>query len=81
MMVTREKRERFLHEAQISAGLDHPNLLRVHDSGEAGGILYQAMDLLEGSDLARTFAEGPAVLTGAETLHHGAGLCRPGLRA
>ncbi len=56
--VTPEERERFLREAQICAGLDHPNLLRVHDSGEADGILYQAMDLLEGSDLARIFAEG-----------------------
>jgi serine/threonine protein kinase len=44
--VTPEERERFLREAQICAGLYHPNLLRVHDSGEADGILYQAMDLL-----------------------------------
>jgi serine/threonine protein kinase len=56
--VTPMERERFLREAQICAGLDHPNLLKVHDSGEADGILYQAMDLLEGADLAKVFADG-----------------------
>ncbi|MGA3043508.1 MAG: serine/threonine-protein kinase [Bryobacteraceae bacterium] len=56
--VTPEERERFLREAQICAGLDHPNLMKVHDSGEADGILYQAMDLLEGADLAKIFGEG-----------------------
>jgi serine/threonine protein kinase len=56
--LTPEERERFLREAQISAGLDHPNLVKVQDSGEADGILYQAMDLLEGSDLAKVFGEG-----------------------
>ena len=56
--VTPVERERFLREAQICAGLDHPNLLKVQDSGEADGILYQAMDLLEGSDLAKVFGEG-----------------------
>jgi len=56
--VTPEERERFLREAEICASLDHPNLLKVHDSGEADGILYQAMDLLEGSDLAKVFGEG-----------------------
>jgi serine/threonine protein kinase len=55
--LTPEERERFLREAQISECLDHPNLLKVHDSGEAEGILYQAMDLLEGSDLAKVFDE------------------------
>jgi serine/threonine-protein kinase len=56
--VTPEERERFKREAEICAGLDHPNLLKVHDSGEADGILYQAMDLLEGADLANVFAAG-----------------------
>src|SRR5580658_3614276 len=55
--VTPEERERFLREAQICAGLDHPNLMKVEDSGEADGILYQAMDLLEGSDLSNIFGE------------------------
>jgi serine/threonine-protein kinase len=56
--LTPEERERFLREARICAGLDHPNLLKVGDSGEADGILYQAMELLEGSDLAKVFGDG-----------------------
>jgi eukaryotic-like serine/threonine-protein kinase len=56
--LTPEERERFLREAEIGAGLDHPNLLKINASGEADGILYQAMDLLEGSDLAKVFGEG-----------------------
>jgi serine/threonine-protein kinase len=46
-----EMRERFNREAEICRTLDHPNLVRVYDAGEADGTLYQAMDLLEGSDL------------------------------
>jgi len=47
-----EMRERFNREAEICRTLDHPNLVRVHDAGEADGTLYQALDLLEGSDLS-----------------------------
>jgi len=56
--VTPEELERFQREAEICATLDHPNLLKVHDSGEADGIVYQAMDLLEGSDLSKILGEG-----------------------
>lgn len=49
--LTAEMRERFLREFQISASFDHPNLLRTWASGEADGVLFQAMDLLEGCDL------------------------------
>ena len=31
--------ERFLTEIQIAAGLTHPHILALHDSGEAGGFL------------------------------------------
>jgi len=35
--------ERFLKEIQIAAGLTHPHILALHDSGEAGGFLYYEM--------------------------------------
>src|SRR5258706_10865362 len=35
--------ERFLKEIQIAAGLTHPHILPLHDSGEAGGFLYYVM--------------------------------------
>jgi serine/threonine protein kinase len=53
-----EAQERFLREAEICRALDHPHVVRVFESGEAEGILYQAMELLEGADLGIVIAEG-----------------------
>ena len=44
-------RERFLRESRIAAGLDHPNVVPVHDAGEADGVLFLAMRYVAGSDL------------------------------
>jgi serine/threonine-protein kinase len=52
-----EMRERFTREGDICRTLDHPNLVRVYDAGEADGNLYQTMDLLEGSDLSKVMAQ------------------------
>jgi serine/threonine protein kinase len=46
-----ETHERFLREAQAAAVLTHPNIVTVHDFGEEQGLLYMAMELLEGTDL------------------------------
>jgi serine/threonine-protein kinase len=53
-----EARERFTREAETCRGLDHPNLTRVFEVGEADGMLYQAMELLEGADLGKVMGEG-----------------------
>jgi eukaryotic-like serine/threonine-protein kinase len=42
----------FLDEARIAATLDHPNIVRVHETGSAGGQHYMVMELLAGRDLA-----------------------------
>jgi serine/threonine-protein kinase len=47
----RLNRERFMNEWRIAAALQHPNILPVHDAGEADGHLFLAMDLIEGGDL------------------------------
>ncbi len=47
-----ESRRRFRHEALIAAGLDHPGIAAVHDSGETGGLTWIAMALIEGETLA-----------------------------
>ncbi|HEY0242754.1 MAG TPA: protein kinase, partial [Gemmatimonadaceae bacterium] len=41
-------RERFLREIRLAAKLSHPNILTVHDSGEAGDLLYYVMPYVEG---------------------------------
>jgi serine/threonine protein kinase len=55
---TAESRERFSREAETCRALDHPHLVRVVDAGEADGMLYQVMELLEGADLGKVMGEG-----------------------
>jgi serine/threonine-protein kinase len=44
-------RERFLHEVALTAKLDHPHILTLIDSGEAGGILYYVLPYVRGESL------------------------------
>jgi len=46
-----ETLQRFQREAQAAALLNHPNIVTVHDFGEEQGLLYMAMEMLEGIDL------------------------------
>ncbi|HET9133911.1 MAG TPA: protein kinase [Gemmatimonadales bacterium] len=48
--------ERFLREVEIAAGLSHPHILAVYDSGEADGFLYYVMPLVEGETLTERIA-------------------------
>ncbi len=45
-------RERFRREGTHAASLEHPNIVPVYDSGEEQGLLYLAMRLVEGTNLA-----------------------------
>ena len=54
-------RERFMNEWRVAAGLHHPNILPVHDAGEAEGKLFLAMDLVEGGDLGHELLIGGAL--------------------
>jgi non-specific serine/threonine protein kinase len=47
-----ESRARLLREAQAAAQLNHPNIVSVHDAGEAEpGVSYIVMELVEGEAL------------------------------
>jgi serine/threonine protein kinase len=43
--------DRFAREIRLAARLDHPNILRVLDSGDVGGQLWFAMPYVEGENL------------------------------
>jgi len=43
--------ERFLREIEIAAGLTHPHILPVFDSGDADGLLYYVMPYVAGESL------------------------------
>jgi serine/threonine protein kinase len=44
-------RERFAREARLAASLDHPNIVRILETGEHEGRMFYTMALLEGSVL------------------------------
>ena len=43
--------ERFLREIEIASGLRHPHIIPLYDSGEADGLLFYVMPLVEGEAL------------------------------
>ncbi|WP_323177873.1 serine/threonine-protein kinase [Streptomyces sp. NBC_00083] len=55
-----ELRRRFVRECRVTAQVDHPGLVTVHDAGSDGDDLYLVMQHVAGSDLADHLAEhGP----------------------
>ncbi|GGT34913.1 serine/threonine-protein kinase [Streptomyces purpureus] len=47
-----EMRRRFVRECRVTAQVDHPGLVTVHDAGSDGEELYLVMQYVEGADLA-----------------------------
>jgi eukaryotic-like serine/threonine-protein kinase len=39
---------RFIREAQIIAGLNHPNIVQIYDAGQQNGLLYFVMEYVQG---------------------------------
>src|SRR6185312_2384695 len=60
-------RQRFLRESQVASSLDHPNIVTTFASGDEGGVLYLAMEYVDGVDL-RELLRRNAVLDLERTL-------------
>src|ERR1035441_8897543 len=52
-----EYKTRFQREAMAAGILAHPNIITVYDFGEDGGVLYLAMEFLEGESLEKIVQE------------------------
>jgi serine/threonine protein kinase len=53
--------QRFYQEAQSAGGLQHPNIVTIYDLGDADGIPYIAMELLEGESLDQLISRRAAL--------------------
>jgi serine/threonine-protein kinase len=55
--------ERFRREAQLAAGLRHPNIVNIYDIGGRSGLLWYTMELIDGPSLAQLVErDGPLPL-------------------
>ena len=77
-LVTPEARKRFLREAHAAAGLDHPNIVPVHESGSVGTVAYLASTYCLGPTLADWLASQsrPVPSRDAARAGGGSGTCR-----
>ncbi|MET9723268.1 protein kinase domain-containing protein [Streptomyces zaomyceticus] len=52
-----ELRRRFVRECRVTAHVDHPGLVTVHDAGSEGEDLFLVMQYVDGADLSDHLAE------------------------
>lgn len=52
---------RFNREAANASGISHPNVAGIYDFGESDGLLYLAMELVQGESLSALLARKPAL--------------------
>jgi len=50
--------ERFAREAQALAALNHPNIVTIHDFGQAGGFYFLLMEFVDGVNLRQALKAG-----------------------
>src|SRR4029453_15410806 len=52
-------RDRFLREIRVTAGLTHPHVLSLYDSGDVDGLLFYVMPFVDGISLRQRLASQP----------------------
>jgi tRNA A-37 threonylcarbamoyl transferase component Bud32/pimeloyl-ACP methyl ester carboxylesterase len=62
LVADRERKQRFVQEAQAAAALKHPNIAMIHEVDEVDGVDFIAMELVEGERLSDLLHRGPLPL-------------------
>jgi serine/threonine protein kinase len=62
LLVNEDDRHRFVHEAQASAALSHPNIATVFEIDESEKQTFIALEYIEGQSLAEKIKSGPLKL-------------------
>jgi len=62
-----ERRRRFQREARAISSLNHPHICRLYDVGDANGVEFLVMELLDGETLEMRLRRGPLSLAEALT--------------
>ena len=57
-----ESRLRIVREARVAAAISHPNIAVVHEIDEEDGVVFVAMELIEGKTLGATIGGTPLPL-------------------
>lgn len=73
LLLTETARERFAREARAAGTLNHPSVVTVHEFGEADGVMFLAMEWVEGEDLSALLRD--RALAPAEILEVMAQVC------
>jgi len=60
--LTAQARKMFLNEARAAGALDHPNILRVYDAGDADGQAFIAMEFVEHADDLKSYCSPDTLL-------------------
>jgi TolB-like protein len=85
-----DRRARLLYEARAASALNHPGIVTIHDVGEDGGVLYVAMERVDGKTLRAWRGAAPRTpvevlslvrqVAGALAVAHRAGLVHRDLK-
>lgn len=62
-------RARLLHESALAMGFDHPNIVRIHECGEARGVTWLAMGYVPGPHEPLTLANFRQLLLALVHVH------------